>query len=209
MVDGVERIPIEITGASSRMSLESDKIIHEGAPTQLLPMPPTWDPIDYFSFPVALIPAKICVPDDLTLDSLTDLKHIADGSNSNIFTGKLAGQDVIVKVVKDAVKDNPIGIHEFDVEHGILSRVSHPHIIRLLGAGRVPKRFLVLEHLSGGSLASILAQNQSKPGFAQKLFRRPSFTYGNLLTKARDIASALNFLHKKCHVGATIIHRGK
>ena len=76
-----------------------------------------------------------------------------------------------------------------------------------MGAGRLPRRFVVLEYLGGGSLNTILSQNATKPGFAQRLFRRPTFTYSNLLSKARDIAEALNFLHQRCHNGATIIHR--
>ena len=30
--------------------------------------------------------------------------------------------------------------HEFDVEHGLLGRLSHPNIIRLIGAGTSPRR---------------------------------------------------------------------
>ena len=90
---------------------------------------------------------------------------------------------------------------------GMLSRISHPNVIKLMGAGRLPRRFVVLEYLGGGSLNTILSQNATKPGFAQRLFRRPTFTYSNLLSKARDIAEALNFLHQRCHNGATIIHR--
>ena len=67
---------------------------------------------------------------------------------------------------------------------------------------------VVLEWLGGGSLNTILSQNQAKPGLAQKLFRRPTFTYANLLSKARDMAEALDFLHARCHPGATVIHRG-
>jgi hypothetical protein len=42
---------------------------------------------------------------------------------------------------------DPVAVHEFDVEHGILVRVSHPHIIKIMGAGRIPRRFVVLEYL--------------------------------------------------------------
>lgn len=95
-----------------------------------------------------------------------------------------------------------------DVEHGLLSRISHPNIIQLLGAGRVPRRFIVLEYLDGGSLSTVLSKNKNtQPGFTHRFFRRPTFTYSLLLSKARDIASALHYLHFKCHLGATIIHR--
>ena len=57
----------------------------------------------------------------------------------------------------------------------------------------------------------MLAPNQvpvSKPAkIAIRFFRRPTFTYANLLSRAKDIAAALHFLHFNCHDGATIIHR--
>lgn len=173
-----------------------------------LSMPPTWDPVDEFSYPVAEIPISSLVPDNLLLEHFDDVQHIADGSNANIFLAKLNGERVIIKMIKSDVQTDPVAVHEFDVEHGMLSRISHPNVIKLLGAGRSPRRFVVLEWLGGGSLNTILSQNQAKPGLAQKLFRRPTFTYANLLSKARDMAEALDFLHSRCHPGATIIHRG-
>ena len=173
-----------------------------------LMLPPTWDPVDEFSYPVAEIPISSLVPDNLLLEHFDDVQHIADGSNANIFLARLNGERVIIKMIKADVQMDPVAVHEFDVEHGMLSRISHPNIIKLLGAGRSPRRFVVLEWLGGGSLNTILSQNQAKPGLAQKLFRRPTFTYANLLSKARDMAEALDFLHARCHPGATVIHRG-
>lgn len=173
-----------------------------------LMLPPTWDPVDEFSYPVAEIPISSLVPDNLLLEHFDDVQHIADGSNANIFLARLNGERVIIKMIKADVQTDPVAVHEFDVEHGMLCRISHPNIIKLLGAGRSPRRFVVLEWLGGGSLNTILSQNQAKPGLAQKLFRRPTFTYANLLSKARDMAEALDFLHSRCHPGATVIHRG-
>lgn len=74
--------------------------------------------------------------------------------------------------------------------------------------GNTPRKFIVLEYLGGGTLNTILSQNQSKPGLASKLFRKPSFTYVNLLLKLKEISEAFNYLHHDCHKIATIIHRG-
>lgn len=52
-----------------------------------------------------------------------------------------------------------MAVHEFDVEHGILARINHPQIIRLIGAGRTPRRFIVLEHLHGGTLTNVLGKS--------------------------------------------------
>ncbi len=71
------------------------------------------------------------------------------------------------------------------------------------------RRFIVLEWLGGGSLNTVLAENQQNTGLAQKFFRKPTFTYSNLLKNAKDMAEALDYLHFRCHPGATIIHRGQ
>ena len=168
---------------------------------------PTWDPVDPFSYPVADIPVNTAVPDNLAMEHFTDIKYIADGSNANVFLARLNEQKVVIKMIKEEVQSEPIAVHEFNVEHGILARVSHPNIIKLIGAGKSPRRFIVLEWLGGGTLNTILSHNQVKPGLTQKLFRRPSFTYSNLLLRANEICEALDFLNTKFHGGATIIHR--
>ena len=172
-----------------------------------LSLPPTWDPVDVFAFPVAELSVSCPVPDNLLMEHFTELQHITDGSNANIFLARFGSERVIIKMIKEEVQLDQVAVHEFDVEHGMLSRISHPNIIKLKGAGRIPRRFIVLEYLGGGSLSNILALNQAKPGLAQKLFRRPTFTYATLLSRARDMADALHFLHEECHPGATIIHR--
>ncbi|RYG59379.1 hypothetical protein EON64_20290, partial [archaeon] len=173
---------------------------------------PTWTPASSFSFPIAQIPVKYPIFDQLTFQSFTDVKHISDGSNANIFLGRLVGgkEKVVIKMIKENVENDPTAIQEFDLEYGTLARVSHPHIIRVLGAGILPRRFIVLEHLAGGSLNTMLLQNQQTASatLSQKLFRKPTFTYSNLLQTARAMAEALDYLHSRAHPGATFIHRG-
>ena len=129
---------------------------------------PTWDPPAKYSFPIALMPIKHDIPGDLTFESFTDLRHIADGSNSNIFLGRLNGTKVIVKLIKEEVENDPIAIQEFELEYGTLARISHPNIISVLGAGNYPRKFIVfLEWLGGGSLNIMLTQNQQQSGITQ------------------------------------------
>jgi hypothetical protein len=170
---------------------------------------PTWEPQSVFHFPVREIAPKHFIADDLTLQDFTDVKHIGDGSNSNIFYAKLNYEKVIIKMIKESQQQNKVAIHEFDLEHGLLCRINHQNIVKILGAGRNPRRFVVLEYLAGGALNSLLIKNQVQPGLTSILFRKPTFTYQELLLKARDIADAFDYLHRRCHTGATIIHRGK
>jgi hypothetical protein len=182
---------------------------------------PAWMPAAPFSFPIVEIPIKHLIPSDLTLDTFVDVKHIADGSNSNIFLARYNGpwmenmnllnhQKVIIKMIKEDVESDAVAIQEFELEFGTLARLSHPNIISILGAGTTPRRFIVLEFLGGGSLNTMLAQNPQRNDskFAVKLFKKPTFTYTNLLQNAKYMADALDYLHRGCHLGATIIHRG-
>eukprot|EP00981_Chlorochromonas_danica_P004483 scaffold905_cov153-Ochromonas_danica.AAC.1 len=170
---------------------------------------PTWDPASSFCFPIAQVPVKYPIQDNLTFSSFTQMKHIADGSNANIYTARLKGERVIIKIIKEKAEKNPIALQEFDLEFGTLARVDHPNIIKVLGSGHVPRRFIVLEHLAGGSLNSMLQQHQQTTNsrLAHRLFHKPTFTYEQLLRNAKSMAEALEYLHSKCHPGATIIHR--
>ncbi|CAE7642047.1 unnamed protein product, partial [Symbiodinium microadriaticum] len=170
-------------------------------------IPPTWEPVDAHSFPVAEIPAAAEIPDNLGFEVFQDIKHLADGSNSNVYLAKYRGQQVVVKMISEKAKTNKVAVHEFDVEHGMLARMRHPHIVRLIGAGRMPRRFIVLEHLGGGSLNSVLGERDRKKGLSQKLFKKSTFSYDGLLAMARDIAAAFHYLHNNVHEGATVIHR--
>jgi len=130
---------------------------------------------------VADIPVATPAPDNLTLQDFSEIKHIADGSNANVFLAKFLGikylssvdfssniyfsrippgEAVVIKMIKEDVQADPVAVHEFDIEHGILSRLNHPYIIKLVGAGRLPRRFIVLEYLGRGSLNTLLTQNQ-------------------------------------------------
>ena len=168
---------------------------------------PTWDPIHPFSYPVASLPILCTASDDLSLEHFSDVKHIADGSNSNVFLATYNEERVIIKMIKENVQSDVVAIHEFDIEHGILCRLNHPNIIKLKGAGRLPRRFIVLEYIEGGSLYTILDQNQAKSGLAHRLFRRPTFTYMSLLMKIRELADTFRYLHYGLGDDVTIIHR--
>lgn len=170
-------------------------------------LPPTWDPSTDFNYSVAKIPPKAEMPVNLTMDDFSEVRHLADGSNANVYLARYQNEKVVIKMIKVEAQFDPIALHEFDLEHGMLSRMSHPNIIKVLGAGSNPRRFIVLEWLGGGTLGTLLNANQQ--GLANRLFRKPTFTYASLLSKARDMAEALDYLHSKCHPGATIIHRGK
>lgn len=165
-------------------------------------------PIDSFSFPLNKLSILIPASDTMTIDNFKDIKHIADGSNSNICLAKYNNSLVIIKMIKTEAQNDAVAIHEFDIEYSLLTRLSHPNIIKVIGCGKSPRKFIVLEYLKGGTLNTILSYNQAKPGLANKLFRKPTYTYAVLLSKVQDMAEAFQYLHGEVNSGAMIIHRG-
>jgi len=162
---------------------------------------------DGFTFPLLRLPVVSKCPSDLRLTDIRGLRHLADGSNSNIYSGIYNSETVIVKVLMDSAVRDPIAQLEFDMEYSVLCRLNHPNIIRVLGSGQEPRKFIVLEYLAGGSLTAKQAPASSSRGLNQRLFGRSTFDLRTLLSKARDIASALDYLHSHVHPEATFIHR--
>jgi hypothetical protein len=170
---------------------------------------PSWEPRHPFSFRISNIPANFTPYAHLDLQNMSHLKKLSGGSNSDIYTANLSdGTPSVIKMIKASAMYNSLALHEFEVEHGVLARISHPNIVQLLGAGSDPQKFFVLEHLGKGTLQTLLDKNSSEGQiFASRLFRKPSFTYKSLLSNALDIANALNYLHNCVHADACIIHR--
>ena len=173
---------------------------------QALSIPPTWEPQSSFCYPVSEMPTKLLVPDNLDMSSFERVQHFADGSNANVFRAYLNQQPCIIKMIRQEVQHDPVAVHEFDCEHGMLVRFSHPNIIKVVGAGRSPRRFIVLEYLANGSLFSALASNVNK---GSTMFSKHKLTFGwpNLIAKSKDLADAFDYLHRRCCDGASVLHR--
>jgi len=110
-------------------------------------------------------------------------------------------------MLKETCADDEVAVNELDVEIALLSRMQHPNVIRVIGGGSSPRKFIVLENLEGGSLHSVMAANPQKPGLAAKLFRKPTWVFDEFLILARDLALALDYLHYHIQSGVCILHR--
>jgi serine/threonine protein kinase len=97
---------------------------------------------------------------------------------------------------------DPTALKEFEIEVMILSKINHPHIVQILGAGKEPRPFIILERLTDISMLLDLHPSR-KPA----LFRRQVVTYAQLLIMAKGLADALSYLHSEIHPDAMIIHR--
>jgi serine/threonine protein kinase len=98
---------------------------------------------------------------------------------------------------------DPTALDEFETEREILCRVDHPNIIRILGAGRHPRQFMVLERVE--DLSEHLQLD--KRSLQMSLTRHRTFDYPTTLKVAKTLADTLHYLHYEVHPDATIMHR--
>lgn len=96
------------------------------------------------------------------------------------------GREVALKVMfTDGLSDVSFG-DRFIREAKIIARLSHPHIVPVFDVGRTDQcYFLAMEYIANYDLAERIKQGM-KPG--------------QILKVARDIASALDFAHKKGYI---------
>ena len=163
--------------------------------------------VSEFYVSLETIPLQLRFDTEYDMSYFQDVSLIGEGSNSNIFTASFNGKRVVIKMLKKEVMSNEIAILEYEAEASLLSRVSHPNIIKLLGRGSSPRKFLMLEWLSGGTLTSKLNLLQSSHGSNRPYFRKPTYTYDVLLQHMKAVAEALVYLHSRCAPGISVIHR--
>lgn len=159
-----------------------------------------------FYVPMDRLPLLLVSVPVLDLSQLKDIAHMADGSNSNIYTAVFGGSSVVLKMLKKEAASDDVALLEYEAELGLLCRVAHPNIVRVLGRGHAPRKFLVLEHLSGGTLSATQSIVNSSHGASRSALRKPTYTYDALLKVIKDIAEALNYLHGR-NPSAVILHR--
>ncbi len=98
-------------------------------------------------------------------------------------------RDVAIKVIRSDLVENPDFIRRFKREAETLASLNHRHILKLFDYGQQgDMAYLVMELLTGGSLADLIAQGKVAPQVASRLLDQ--------------IASALDYAHRR-----GLIHR--
>ena len=143
------------------------------------------------------------IPHDVPWESFSYVEHRVDSSSCHIYSAFWRGIAVIIKLIKADRVTSAMAVAEFETELSVLSRLDHPNIVKLLGSGRQPNRFLILELLDGGSLSHSLGLRADSN---HKLNKR-KFNYLETLQLARSLASSLDYLHNQWHSSIHVIHR--
>ena len=113
---------------------------------------------------------------------------------------------IVVKMLKNKLSNVRVAELEMDIEMQLLAAIDHPNIIAIKGAGVVPRKFVVVEHLPTGTLANVL-DNPSIIFKDTQIVNSRIPVRGAILI-ARELISALKYLHNDLSPIATVIHRG-
>lgn len=160
-----------------------------------------------FDFSVKDLKTQHSITKNLIANEFLDIKYQGMGSNSIVYSAKCKRDTIALKMLKHRVNSYEGAKHEISREIEILQKIRHPNIIEIKGSGETPRKFIVLEQLTEGTLDQMLKEHQN----LQR--SRPDIKFGlpvlKVVSICRDIASALKYLHYGLHNDATIIHRGK
>jgi serine/threonine protein kinase len=178
------------------------------------------DQSNEYDDPIDNLHMSALIPSSLKSTDFSSVEFLDNGSNCSVFTANLRGKKVAVKMIKERPKYPLAADSEMIREADILSRIDHPNIITIHGTGERIRKFIVLEHLEGGTLAKMLnfeerSTNTSSIGSRRSIASRVQknqmsvMPFVKIINIAEAIASALKFLHEEIHPDVMIIHRGK
>lgn len=136
----------------------------------------------------------------LTLYEYIDKRHFFAGCYSHVFVAKREGHTVVIKMLKQQLLDRDIGEQQIRREVDILSVVNHKHIIKINASGWIPRPFIEVEYLGGGTLEQFLTKHATRN---QPLPLQVS------LRMVKELAAAVKYLHEECSPDVSIIHRGR
>lgn len=102
-----------------------------------------------------------------------------------------------------------LAINEIEGELEIHSRLDHPNIVSLIGAGFTPHgvRFVVLERLDGGTLSQLLGYDNRIRDRRRRFWAKKKISYMEVLKTAKSMADALAYCHGSAIPNAMVLHR--
>lgn len=118
-------------------------------------------------------------------------EEIGEGAFAVVYHGRCRGEKVAIKAMKVGEGTSRQRMDDFCAEIGLLASLSHPNIVRMVGACVTDSRLeMVMELVEGGDAMLLSARDDVRLDWRRRL------------TWMAHIASALGYLHAK-----SIIHR--
>jgi len=154
------------------------------------------------AFPINLLPNKsLQISRSLTGNDYHNVQYLSSGSNSLVYTAEKYKETIVIKMLKQNVHNYEVAEQEMNLEMQILMKLEHPNIVSIKGAGTLPRKFIEVDYLEGGTLDDVICKNRLSTDPESEGHIKSS------LTIARELASALKYLHNDVHPQATVIHR--
>jgi len=153
--------------------------------------------------------SEVCyVRQDIEWSQLEDIKYFTTGGSSKLYTAKWNDISVVVKTISPEFENDEVVVNEMEIELSILTRLKHPNIVKLYGAGRNPQgnRFIVLERLDGGTLSKIFDEPNGRKSLLRSRTVTKTLPLKDVLNIARGIANALFHCHTAID-GCMVLHR--
>lgn len=174
-----------------------------------------------FDFPMTSIKCQRSVHREMHGVDFAQIKFFKAGGNAIVYTGKWNNKTIAIKMLKQKQINVRIAQHEIIMEANILTKANHPNIIEIFGCGEIPRKFVVVEYLEGGTLSQLLRKtivvstelrsdsfsNPSVHPMVTSVISKP-ISFSRAMVIATELASALKYLHEDMHPSATVIHRG-
>ncbi|MQL89525.1 hypothetical protein Taro_022091 [Colocasia esculenta] len=140
------------------------------------------------------VPLYPCKEIERATNGFSDVNRLGTGAYGTVYVGKLHNNEVVA--VKRIRRRDSDGIEQVMNEIKLLSSVSHPNLVRLLGCCiDRGEQILVYEYMPNGTLSQHLQRESSQPGLPWTV----------RLTIAVDTAKAIAHLHSAIH--PPIYHR--
>jgi serine/threonine protein kinase len=132
-------------------------------------------------------------------------RHLGAGGMASVWLAEdaLLGRPVAVKVIADTLALDERYRQRFEREARAAASVSHPSIVPVYDYGLHGERpFLVMEYVSGGSLADVLTGGRAVVADPVELVRELLEVVPDPVELARELLGALECVH-----GAGLVHR--
>ena len=169
-------------------------------------------PLRDFDFSIESISDRVSATFGVTDGEFSEVKYLCTGSNAVVYTGIRKNKLLAIKMLRPKIKNKNVAVQEMNLECQILCKVDHPNIVRIFGAGEEPRKFIMMEHLEGGTLEDLLKPDKNQTYRTQTIDSSPAISNGisfqAALNIAIDLAASLQYLHDQVHPSAMIIHRG-
>lgn len=151
------------------------------------------------------VPIFHSVRDNVSWSEFQNIKKFTTTAAVELYSALWDGKKIMIKSLKNESKGSSRMGSKKEMEHeiGILQRLDHPNIVRILGSGHSPFRFSVIEFLEGGMISKLLNYTYRD----NNNYGKEKLPLDKVFKIAISTANALCYMHEKWQLRARLFHR--